>query len=82
MTLSLALSLLSSTNTHVFHLFSQMGMEHCVYWVDVVALVSSFLLFRLLSYAVLRIRLSTTKPIPAVTVITRMVKTHLNINLR
>lgn len=59
-----------------------MGMEHCIYWVDVVALVSSFLLFRFVSYAVLRVRLCTTKPIPAVNFVSRMIKTHLNINLR
>lgn len=63
-------------------LLKEMGMEHVKYWVDVLALVIMFLLFRLLSYAVLRIRLSTSKPIPAVNFISRMVKTHLNINLR
>ncbi|VEN59298.1 unnamed protein product [Callosobruchus maculatus] len=55
----------------------EMGMENTKYWVDVLALVCIFLLFRSSSYYLLRQRLSPNKTFLALQYIGRFIKSHI-----
>ncbi|KAJ8973991.1 hypothetical protein NQ317_009023 [Molorchus minor] len=57
----------------------EMGMENTLYWVDIVALVGVFLLFRGGSYYLLRQRLSPNKTFLALQYIGRIIKSHLGV---
>lgn len=60
-------------------LLRQVGMENVNYWVDIVALTVMFILFKLLCYFLLRMRLSTTPSRIALSFIGRFVKSHFTL---
>ncbi|XP_033226559.1 ATP-binding cassette sub-family G member 1-like isoform X2 [Belonocnema kinseyi] len=55
-----------------------MGMEHVVFWVDFIALVVILILFRALTYYLLRQRLQPNKTFQALHLIVRLVKNHFS----
>ncbi|KAJ8938762.1 hypothetical protein NQ314_011359 [Rhamnusium bicolor] len=57
----------------------EMGMENTVFWLDIVALVGTLVLFRAGSYYLLRQRLSPNKTFLALQYIGRFIKSHLGI---
>ncbi|KAF5272448.1 hypothetical protein FQR65_LT04916 [Abscondita terminalis] len=60
-------------------LISIMGMENVIFWVNVLALIVCFLVFRLASFYFLRQRLQPNKTFTALNVIGRIVKSHFSI---
>lgn len=60
-------------------LISFMGMENVRFWMDVLALVICFFVFRLTSFYLLRQRLRPNKTFAALQVIGRIVKSHFSI---
>lgn len=58
----------------------EMGMENTIYWLDIVALVFIFILFRGGSYYLLRQRLSPNKTFLALQYIGRFVKSHFGMS--
>lgn len=59
-------------------LLKEVGMEDVNYWIDIVALVMSFLVFKIICYVVLRKRLSSNQKFGAFYYIGRLVKSHFN----
>lgn len=57
----------------------QVGMENSIYWVDIVALVVCYFIFRGASFYLLRQRLSPNKTFVALQVIGRLIKSHFSI---
>lgn len=57
----------------------EMGMDNSVYWVDILALVVWYVVFRGASFYLLRQRLSPNKTFRALQVIGRLVKSHFSI---
>lgn len=60
-------------------LLRTMGMEHVVFWVDFVALIVTFILFKALTYYLLRQRLQPNKTFRALHLVVRLVKSHFSI---
>lgn len=60
-------------------LLKQVGMESVNYWFDVGALTVVFILLKLMSYFLLKMRLSTTPSKIALSFIGRFVKTHITL---
>lgn len=59
-------------------LLKEVGMEDVNYWVDVIALIGTFIIFKLICYILLRRRLSSTQRFGALTYIGQLVKSHFN----
>ncbi|KAK4886492.1 hypothetical protein RN001_002763 [Aquatica leii] len=60
-------------------LISFMGMDNVIFWVNVIALIVCFFVFRLASFYFLRQRLQPNKTFTALNVIGRIVKSHFGI---
>lgn len=60
-------------------LLKQVGMENVNYWFDIGALTVVFILLKLMSYFLLKMRLSTTPSKIALSFIGRFVKTHITL---
>lgn len=58
----------------------EMGMENTIYWVDIVALVTIFFIFRGSSYYLLRQRLNPNKTFMALQYVGRFVKSYISTN--
>lgn len=61
------------------YLIKFMGMGNVIFWVDILALITCFLVFRLASFYLLRQRLRPNKTFAALHVIGRIVKSHFSI---
>lgn len=57
----------------------EMGMENSIYWVDILALCACYVIFRGVSFYLLRQRLTPNKTFIALQVIGRLVKSHFSI---
>ncbi|KAB0799515.1 hypothetical protein PPYR_07395 [Photinus pyralis] len=62
------------------YLIKFMGMANVIFWVDILALIACFLIFRLASFYFLRQRLRPNKTFAALHVIGRIVKSHFSIS--
>lgn len=59
-------------------LLKEVGMEDVDYWVDVIALSVTFVIFKIICYILLRKRLSSTQKFGALYFISRLVKSQFN----
>uniref|UniRef100_A0A1B6G7Z6 ABC transporter domain-containing protein n=1 Tax=Cuerna arida TaxID=1464854 RepID=A0A1B6G7Z6_9HEMI len=63
-------------------LLKEVGMEGVNYWVDLAAMIFFLLLFKVISYLLLRNRLSSTQNFGALSYINRLIKSHFSLSAR
>ncbi|XP_054261169.1 ATP-binding cassette subfamily G member 4-like [Macrosteles quadrilineatus] len=63
-------------------LLKEVGMEDVNYWIDFCALIIFFFLFKIISYILLRSRLSSTQNFGALSYIGRLIKSHFSLSAR